>query len=685
MCKSVRRESTTISYSWSNTDSLCVLARSIHGCWTCRLRKKKCDESRPLCFKCSLLQIDCHGYGPRPYWMDRGALQREQALKLKHLISQIKFNMRQQKESGTVEHVEARLNDLITGHRTLTRRLISEPAKKTPSKSALAFINDHTSVGTGVDLSTSTRSIHSEPSDYVTFTSEPCFKRTLGATMCGCSQCSSGTSPNSSNSDFFLEQEEITREYVDLLMQSGQSKFSKETMVSLHEPVLISNHYNTENEQSNGRNARCASPQNSFPGFECQMTQPVGRPNLNPAADTDDDLLMHYFDRVFYLCCPFYPSTSSHGRGWLFSILMRKSSVYHAALALSEYHQATSSQQTSFQLMQGRGKHYNLALQELQACIGNLCSGYENLCLEHNIEVLAAILHLLFYEMMNGGKRNWQMHLRASNAFIPALVQAQMASSQAGLQYANGLQDTMSSKTVPRPAISFILGFLVYIDIISCISTRSRPILTLDHKLILTTGGIELPILIGCDNWAMVFMFEILCLDKWQEEENKARKMSLMELTNRGREIEGRLKARLADYRDGLSSYSRMRGDVDNIRVTRVLALSAMTYLHVVISGAYPEIPEIRDSVSKTIDALKSLPDPKLLRHVTWSLCISGCLAVDGQQQNFRDLASSPHISQSSLEAFKIVEECWHLRETSRCDCDWARVMKQMGEHILLG
>lgn len=313
---------------------------------------------------------------------------------------------------------------------------------------------------------------------------------------------------------------------------------------------------------------------------------------------------------------------------------------------------------------------------------------------------------------MNGGKKHWQMHLRAANAFIPALVQAQITPIEEGIQYTQDHPDTVTSNSMIRLATGFLLGFLVYIDIISCASTRSSPILSLDHELILTRGKIDLHTLIGCDNWAMVFIFEISRLDKWQEEENKARKLSLLELTNRGREIEGRLKRRLADG-DNILSCSGMRGDVDDSYVSRastttprtttssptalpdhtcrpgrrsttwILALSAMTYLHVVISGAYPEIPEIKDSVSKTIDALQNLPDPKLLRYVTWSFCVSGCLAVDGQQHIIRELASSPHIGQSGLEAFEIVKECWHLRKTGRFDCDWARVMRQMGEHIL--
>ncbi|KAG6373392.1 hypothetical protein JVT61DRAFT_6541 [Boletus reticuloceps] len=49
------------------------------GCWTCRLRRKKCDELREndSCHTCRRLQIDCLGWGPRrPDWMrDKRAVE----------------------------------------------------------------------------------------------------------------------------------------------------------------------------------------------------------------------------------------------------------------------------------------------------------------------------------------------------------------------------------------------------------------------------------------------------------------------------------------------------------------------------------------------------------------------------------------------------------------------------------
>ncbi|KAK6349244.1 hypothetical protein TWF730_009995 [Orbilia blumenaviensis] len=43
--------------------------RTRTGCWTCRFRKKKCDEARPACQQCSHLRLTCDGYDGQPVWM----------------------------------------------------------------------------------------------------------------------------------------------------------------------------------------------------------------------------------------------------------------------------------------------------------------------------------------------------------------------------------------------------------------------------------------------------------------------------------------------------------------------------------------------------------------------------------------------------------------------------------------
>jgi len=60
--------------------------RSRHGCWTCRLRKKKCDERQPHCTICESLSITCYGFGDKPEWMDGGEKERAVANGIKEIV-----------------------------------------------------------------------------------------------------------------------------------------------------------------------------------------------------------------------------------------------------------------------------------------------------------------------------------------------------------------------------------------------------------------------------------------------------------------------------------------------------------------------------------------------------------------------------------------------------------------------
>jgi C6 transcription factor Pro1 len=73
--------------------------RSTFGCWTCRIRKKKCDEKYPICEACYARSITCYGYGPKPEWMDGGEKERKVLHELKR---EVKENLKQRKASGSV-------------------------------------------------------------------------------------------------------------------------------------------------------------------------------------------------------------------------------------------------------------------------------------------------------------------------------------------------------------------------------------------------------------------------------------------------------------------------------------------------------------------------------------------------------------------------------------------------------
>lgn len=60
--------------------------RSKQGCWTCRLRRKKCDEGRPYCSICQSLSITCYGYGKKPDFFGSGDEERAVANSIKEIV-----------------------------------------------------------------------------------------------------------------------------------------------------------------------------------------------------------------------------------------------------------------------------------------------------------------------------------------------------------------------------------------------------------------------------------------------------------------------------------------------------------------------------------------------------------------------------------------------------------------------
>lgn len=58
------------------------------GCWTCRIRHKKCDITTPSCRECSDRNVHCHGYGPKPTWMDGASEEKKERARIKTAINQ---------------------------------------------------------------------------------------------------------------------------------------------------------------------------------------------------------------------------------------------------------------------------------------------------------------------------------------------------------------------------------------------------------------------------------------------------------------------------------------------------------------------------------------------------------------------------------------------------------------------
>lgn len=67
--------------------------RSKGACWTCRLRRKKCDELSPACVACTSHPLPCYGY-EKPDWADGGTKQKARQKELQTTIREVALGKR---------------------------------------------------------------------------------------------------------------------------------------------------------------------------------------------------------------------------------------------------------------------------------------------------------------------------------------------------------------------------------------------------------------------------------------------------------------------------------------------------------------------------------------------------------------------------------------------------------------
>jgi hypothetical protein len=261
-----------------------------------------------------------------------------------------------------------------------------------------------------------------------------------------------------------------------------------------------------------------------------------------------------------------------------------------------------------------------------------------------------------FWKLFRGGLENWQMHLSAasmlvaeSRASIPtpltesALSQSMHTKLDTGQHAASETDTRFQNSDMEGIALRFFTTVFIWFDILSCASVRKTPSIDI-HERLIEEASLQVETVMGCENWVLILIKDISSLDQWKRNSEQSGRLSVMELSRRASQIEDFLKKKIAEATKGSNQHilnsesSRIEILADMPRyigiVTSLIAHSAMTYLYVVTSGAYPELEEIQESVSSTIDIFKHLPHPTLaarivvaiLRH--WVLGIKGATII---------------------------------------------------------
>ena len=247
--------------------------------------------------------------------------------------------------------------------------------------------------------------------------------------------------------------------------------------------------------------------------------------------------------------------------------------------------------------------------------------------------------------------------------------------------------ESQSLPSSDATALKFFVTGFIWVDILSCATgLRTFDTDSFDYTGLLKDDSLQLDKVMGCQNWVMITILEIAILESWKRAINPRDTLALQDFLDQAMRLQYSLETGIANLlhaRVGLTNL-----DLDGNLVTEIFADAALTYLHVVVSGACHALPEIRISVARALAALTLLPSRLLLR-VSWPFCIVACMAGLEQEASFRDIVERATRAGNPIgtvwKGIKVAEECWRLRRTKiGGEVGWREAMANLELRILL-
>ncbi|OLN85424.1 Transcriptional regulatory protein pro1-like protein 2 [Colletotrichum chlorophyti] len=656
---------------FKNSISSSAKIRSSEGCWTCRLRRKKCDEARPICEGCASLEITCHYSDTKPDWMDGGERQKEMA---DHLKKQVKIQANNRRERKYLQGLDVEGRDDSDGD-----RIPPVPALSVDGGSSKA--TDSNSPST----------VNDTPGD----TSSPAFQ--LDSVKSSIHEIAPGASPHQ--------------------MRQQTPEWNHQ---SSPEPSKTRDDSTTAPPFADDSNL-------SFIMIYLDYVFPFLFPFYKPALLEGGrgwllNVLNH--NKALYHTAL---SLSSH----FFGVVLNGAQVEHAPCRLKSV--ASLQHQLDLALKELRADMALINENGLQDQLQQGCRVLESIVQLLIFDVTLATndhwqMHLdaatIIFQQILPQPEQWDvtMHQMAipllQGVYFPPGSHKPWSSDQAALRFFTASLlyfDIISATALERPPR--LQGYHQYL-----LSPRKEQCLETEPRL-------RLEEYFGCQSWVLQLIGEIATLDAWKKENRRAGSLSMTHLVSRAACLELALREGLAcmDNQcphllgsdelvtrvgactmaehapphpthadttklppDPLTLYQSQltRDSVETAKIhTKIWAYAALTYLSTVVSGWQPSCPETASSVMATIDLLNSLQSPVSLRTVVWPFCVIGCLADPCQEHMFREMVGKMgalEVFGSIRAALGVMENVWARRESIDETWDLAACFRILDHAVLL-
>ena len=633
--------------------------RSNNGCWTCRLRRKKCDEKRPNCGGCRALEITCYFEDDKPDWMDSGRRQREMAESIK---SQVKKQASQRRDRKYIEMLEAGTKRVSLGD------------DDDDDDDAMESIQDSAER----DVSRS-----NDGSQRVAAS------RNAPSTSVSCASCASDTDTHGQQS-------------------TCSPPESSNTSASPAEAPWHNQNFGREAEPNLGGFGADIHFIMIYLDYVFPYLFPFYQPPvLNGGRGWLLDVL-HSSKSMYHNAVSF--------ASYYFNVLLSQGKQEHNGCLQETEKKLHIQLELGLKELQKEMCQINksgldvrkgiITLQSiLQMLIFDLATGNRGNWKLHLDAAIALFQQLLpnpaaWTETLDG--------LRSPD-WPPIAMTFKMpwSTPQASLRFftANLLYfDVMSSIAFEHPPRLHDYQESIVPGCVPGCATESREVGT---NIPLT---LYLDEFLGLKNTVLQLVSGISSLAAWKKTHVQAGTLSLSELVSRGTVIVESINSAImyleADMpKEPMAASdpfprivqqplpSTLQSDVQEAEDNAVVATHNHIWLHaclpfvyIVISGWQPSNPEIRRSVIRTKELLLSLPKPAYLSGVVWPFFIAGCLSPSEDEDTFRGIAQSLGVMQafgSMRQSMEAMEAVWARRDQADESWDVAKCLNVLGYGIL--
>lgn len=323
-------------------------------------------------------------------------------------------------------------------------------------------------------------------------------------------------------------------------------------------------------------------------------------------------------------------------------------------------------------------------------------------------DVIISVLFAISYHLFSGGTSK---HLKEMLAISQRCLSAALASSPELSE--DGIRSNPSpARHTPWKKYRHLIEHMIWTDVIASVSQNKASRLLPTYRRILihfpadTPETAESMILMdkvmGCDSTTLLAYAEVVALSEWRERVERMGCLSLKELLRRGAAIEKLLDERAwreAHLERPSSPPLNREGPSDDLRrvMSDVFYGAAKVLLASVINGPFPRVPDIAGGVQDTLEALSRLDTEhqdsghNIHRALVLPITIAGChCETPAQQAFFRNcferLGPEAKAFGNTGPALELMEEVWRKRSMAE---PYAKIcmrdtMKEMGWEVEL-